>query len=479
MPTAVPVVLIASLLPAAPPTDTPQTTSDAWVDARAAEIDGWADDVWRFAEPAFQEHRSAKRLADALESGGFAVKRGVADMKTAFVAEWGSGRPVIALLAEYDALPGLSQKAGVAEKSALEPGRPGHGCGHNLLGAASVAAGLAVRDAMVRHKLPGTIRVYGTPAEEGGSGKVYMVRAGLFADVDACLTWHPAAANHVTTGSCLAIRRARFRFRGATAHSAGNPQDGRSALDAVELMNVGVNYLREHIPSDARVHYVITRGGGRPNVVPDFAESWYYVRSPTMAGAAKVYDRVLECARGAAIMTRTTMEVEQEDGSWEVLPNLVLSAVMHRQLQRVGPPAWDADDYRLARALRKAVGAGSDNDPDGKVLDGKTTDIHTGFTNGSTDVGDVSWTCPTAELKVACKPLNAGGHSWDFVASAGSNIGRKGCRTAAKVMAGSVVELLLSPEQVKAAAAEFRDRTKGSSYKPYIPDGKPPEKIDP
>jgi aminobenzoyl-glutamate utilization protein B len=294
--------------------------------------------------------------------------------------------------------------------------------------------------------------------------------------VDAVIAWHPGGETVVGAGSCLAIKRARFRFHGMAAHAAGNPEKGRSALDAVELMNVGVNYLREHVTSETRIHYVITKGGGRPNVVPEEAEAWYYVRAPKMAEAIETFARVSEVAQGACLMTRTKVEVRDESGTYEILPNMALVNVMHRHLKRVGPPAFDAADQRFAAEVRRNLGVAA---PEEWALARDVSDISFRRTMGSTDVGDVSYTVPTVEFAVACRALGVPGHSWGFVACAGGPIGHKGSRVAAKAMASAGLELLTTPERVREAREEFQKRTKDFRYRSGIPaEQKPPEKID-
>lgn len=452
--------------------------SDAWLLENQRQVIAWSDAVWSFSELAFQEHRSSTLFADTLEKAGFKVQRGVAEMKTAFVAEYGNGTPVIAFLAEYDALPGLSQKAD-SVRSPRVVGDPGHGCGHNLLGTASLAAGLAVKEVMRRQRLPGKIMVFGTPAEEGGAGKVYMVRAGLFREVDAVLGWHPQGNNRVLAGSCLAVKRARFRFHGLAAHASGSPEKGRSALDAVELMNVGSNYLREHLSSETRIHYIITRGGSRPNIVPEEAEVWYYARAPKMEEAENAFGRLKEIARGACLMTRTEVEVREESGTYETLPNLVLAQMVDRQLRRVGPPPFDAADYHFARQLRGGFGLDTTGVADARILDSAIGEINTKRGMGSTDVGDVSWQVPTIEFGVAANALSIPGHSWGFVATAGGPIGHKALMVASKVLAASALELFANPKQLEPAKKEFRERTRKFVYRSGIPaDAKPPARLD-
>jgi aminobenzoyl-glutamate utilization protein B len=455
------------------PAASARATAEAWVHEQAGRITAISDAVWEHAELAFQEHRSSKLLADTLEEAGFTVCRGVADMKTAFVAEFGEGKPVVAFLAEFDALPALSQKAQPAREPLIR-GKPGHGCGHNLLGAASVAAGIAVKEALVKHNLPGKIVVFGTPAEEGGAGKVYMVRAGLFKDVDAVIAWHPGQTTRVHAGSCLAVKRGRFRFHGAAAHASGSPEKGRSALDAVELMNIGANFLREHITSETRIHYVITNGGGRPNVVPEEAEVWYYARAPRMAEAQATFQRIQEVAQGACLMTRTRFELREESGTYETLPNQELARLVDAHLKRVGAPRFDEADSRFATELRRNVGLDA-----GAALDEAVHDISFQRVMGSTDVGDVSWTVPTIEFGVTARASGTAAHAWPFVACAGSPIGHKACLTAAKVMAASAIELIQQSGRLRPIRAEFELRTKGFSYHCGIPAGaKPPERID-
>jgi len=325
----------------------------AAVDRLSDELTALSRKIWEFAEVGLQEHRSAEAQADLLEKAGFEVQRGVAGMPTAFVASYGTARPVIGLLGEYDALPGLSQKV-VAEKEPLNEGAAGHGCGHNLLGVAAVGAALAVKEAIENGEVQGTVRYYGCPAEETLVGKVFMVREGLFDDVDAALTWHPMSVNGVWNASSLALNSAKFRFFGRTSHAAADPEAGRSALDAVELMNVGANYLREHVPSEARMHYVVTNGGGEPNVVPAEAEVWYYVRAPRRDDVDDIYARLLKIAEGATLMTETTHEVEVLAACYNVLPNQVLGHLLQDKLEEVGPPAFDERDIEFAAEIQNS-----------------------------------------------------------------------------------------------------------------------------
>ncbi|MGC3970633.1 MAG: amidohydrolase [Pirellulales bacterium] len=345
----------SSALAAEPEASPAKKAARAAVVERRDLIGSLGRQVWEFAEPAFQEHRSSALLAKTLEDAGFRVSRGVAEMPTAFVAEYGSGKPVVALLAEYDALPGLAQAADPV-LSPIPRQQAGHGCGHNLFGAAVVGAALSVKDAMEQHKLGGTLRVYGCPAEEGGCGKAYMVRAGELKDVDVALHWHPGSSNSANMRTSLAIVRFRCRFTGVSAHAAGSPHLGRSALDAVELMNTGINFLREHVTSSARIHYVITDGGKRPNVVPQQAEAWYYIRAPKMSEAQAIFARVKKIAEGASLMTETKHELRMITGSYEILVNEPLARAMDANLRAVG----DSAVYRRRTQIRRRRAEGNE-----------------------------------------------------------------------------------------------------------------------
>lgn len=472
------ILCLALSLPTADPklTEAKQAAVAA-VDERSAVITDLGKKVWEFAELAFQEHKSSKLLADALESEGFKVTRGVATMPTAFVAEYGSGKPVVAILAEYDALPGLSQAA-VPHQQPSPTSRAGHGCGHNLFGAASTGAALAVKQVLAARKLGGTVRLYGCPAEEGGSGKVYLVREGLMKDVDVALHWHPGSGNSAAMKSSLAVIRFRVRFTGKAAHAAGSPQKGRSALDGIELMNVGVNFLREHVPTDSRIHYVITNGGGRPNIVPEHAESWYYIRSPKMTDAAQIFERVKKIAQGAALMSETQQEVHMVTGSYEILENEPLAQLMDANLRAIGPPKFTEDEKKFAAELRKNIGVNEGRDTTDGPLDTTIGNFTSDVTNGSTDVGDVSWNVPTAGLSIATSARGVPGHSWSTVACAGSPIGTRGSIVAAKVLATTVVDIFEQPGKVAEAKADFERRKGTVAYKVMLPIGPAPERLD-
>ncbi len=432
------------------------------LDARATAYGDIALQIWDWAEMGYKEEKSSALLQKTLEDAGFTITKGVAGIPTAFVAEFGSGSPVIGILGEYDALPGLSQKA-VPEK---EPagGLAGHACGHHLFGTASTAAAIAVKDWLQSSGHTGTIRFYGCPAEEGGSGKVYMVRAGLFNDLDVALHWHPGAWNDAHGGSALANMSAKFRFHGISAHAAGAPERGRSALDGVEAMNIMVNMMREHIPQETRIHYVITDGGKAPNVVPDFAEVYYYTRHNSRAVVREVFDRVVKAAEGAAMGTGTTMDYEMIGGTHELLPNMALQQVMYQNLQEVGGITYSPEETAFAEKISASLGQ--------KSLDTReATDIQPFREEeqayGSTDVGDVSFTVPTAGLNVATWVPGTPAHSWQAVAAGGTSIGLKGMMVAAKTLAATAIDLMNDPETIARAKAEFQER-RGPDFQ-YIP----------
>jgi aminobenzoyl-glutamate utilization protein B len=435
-------------------------------------------DIWTFAELGLEEHRSAARLVGLLRKGGFKVTQGVAGMPTAFVAEYGSGTPVIGILAEYDALPELSQEVSGSRRPAA--GRTtGHGCGHCALGTAAVGAALAVKEVYDKHHLKGTLRVYGTPAEETLIGKIYMLLAGLFRDLDACLHWHPGTKNRVYYSSSKAAISAKFTFSGVAAHASGSPDKGRSALDGVELMNVGANYMREHIKDSARVHYVITNGGGQPNVVPATAQVWYYVRDNKHQDAVAHYAWLQEVAEGAARMSRTKVRVAVETDCHEIIPNLPLSKVVLRNLKKVGAPKFDQADLDLARQLQGTVRTEfglQETKPLNDTIEELPAKPYQD--PGSTDVGDISWHVPTSGLTTACFAAGSPGHSWQNVAAIGSPIGHKGMVVAAKVLALGAVDLLQDPGVLREARADFQERMKGRTYASVIPKGqKAPKSI--
>ena len=432
------------------------------LDARAAEYGNIALKVWDWAEMGYQEEQSSALLQQTLEAEGFRIEKGVAGIPTAFVAEYGSGSPVIGILGEYDALPGLSQKAIPSKASA--GGAAGHACGHHLFGTASTAAAIAVKDWLKSSGSSGTIRFYGCPAEEGGSGKVYMVRAGLFNDLDVALHWHPGDRNDASAGAALANKSAKFRFYGVSAHAAGAPERGRSALDGVEAMNAMVNMMREHIPERARIHYVITDGGKAPNVVPDFAEVYYYSRHSNRDVVIGIFDRIVKAAEGAALGTGTTMDYEMIGGTHELLANLALQEVMHKNLQKHAGVTYSAKEMEFAAQIAQSLGVdGVDTETASGVQPFKTE----GRAYGSTDVGDVSFAVPTAGLRIATWVPGTPAHSWQAVAAGGTGIGLKGMMVAAKTLAATAIDLMQDKETVARARAEFEER-RGADFK-YIP----------
>ncbi len=436
-------------------------------------------DIWNYAELGLEEYRSSSRLMKALQKAGFTVREGVSGIPTAVVAEFGSGKPVIGILGEYDALPELSQEIGGSRK-AVAGRNAGHGCGHSALGTAAVGAALAVKQVMERHKLPGTIRVYGTPAEETLIGKVYMTLDGQFNDLDACLHWHPGTKNETQYMTSKALISAKFTFTGLPAHASGSPDKGRSALDGVELMNVGANYMREHVPQTNRIHYVITNGGGQPNVVPATAQVWYYVRADAHEDAERQFDWLRDIADGAAKMSRTKVRMQIDTDCHEVIPNLPLSKVVQRNFERIGPPIFDDKDRKLAKMLQEPLRADfavREDKPLHDVVEPLPAQPKPA-TGGSTDVGDVSWYVPTSGVSAACFPLGSPGHSWQNVAAIGSPMGHKGMMVAAKVLACSTVDLLRDSKTLKEAKADLQKRLKSRPYTTRIPKGqKAPKSI--
>jgi aminobenzoyl-glutamate utilization protein B len=439
------------------------------VDAHAARFGEAAQAIWEAAEVGYKETRSAKRLADELRAAGFAVAEGVAGMPTAFTATWGEGAPVIGILGEYDALPGLSQAA-APEKKERPGASAGHGCGHNLFGAGSALAAVALKEHLAERKLRGTVRFYGCPAEEGGGGKIYLARAGLFGDCDAALAWHPATETRSSLSSNLANITAKFRFRGTAAHAAGAPEKGRSALDAVALFTHGVDLLREHVPQATRLHYVITNGGEAPNVVPEFAEVYLYARHPEMDVLDGIWARVLKCAEAGALATETTLATELVNSAYNLLPNDALAALVDRVLRKVGGVEPDAAERAFAAALQKTL----EGKPASVDRMREVGAIEDGLGYGSTDVGDVSWVVPTVNFRVATFVPGTPGHSWQAVACSGSSLGRKGMVVAAKALAASARELLTVPAELEAARASFEKRKAGRTYRSRLPAAQKP-----
>ncbi len=431
-----------------------------FLSSRAARDQQVARQIWDWAEVGYQETQSSALLQQELTKAGFKVEAGVAGIPTAFVATAGSGQPVIAILAEFDALPGINQDA-VPERSPIAGKNAGHACGHHLFGTASVSAGIAIADWLKRSGTQGTLRVYGTPAEEGGSGKVYMVRAGLFNDVDAVMHWHASDVNFAGVDKALANKSAKFRFRGISAHASGAPEKGRSALDGVEAMNLMANMMREHIPSDARMHYVITSGGSAPNVVPDFAEVYYYVRHADATTVESIFDRLVKVSEGAALGTGTTVDHEIIGGTHNLLANEALARVMNEKLNEVGGFAYSPDEQAFAEKIYATLMS-----PNVELASHEKVQAWD-FTRpglGSTDVGDVSWTVPTVGLRTATWVPGTSAHSWQATAAGGMSIGYKGMNVASQTLALAGKDLFLRPDLIAAAKAEFAER-RGADFK--------------
>ena len=432
------------------------------LDSKKATYSVIAQNIWSLAEMGYQEEKSAALLQQTLSDEGFSIKKGVAGMPTAFIAEYGSGSPVIAILGEYDALPGLSQQAIPEKKSNDKPA--GHACGHHLFGTASIAAAIEVKNWIKTNNIKGTIRFYGCPAEEGGSGKVYLVREGLFNDVDITLHWHPSSVNAANAGAALANKSAKFRFYGVSAHAAGSPEKGRSALDGVEAMNMMVNMMREHIPQEARIHYVITDGGKAPNVVPDFAEVYYYARHNKRDVVIDIFDRITKAAEGAALGTGTTMDFEMIGGTHELLPNLTLQKLMYDNLVTVGGVLYTEEEKVFANKIAVSLGQKkADLETAINIQPYKTV----GKAYGSTDVGDVSFTVPTVGMGSATWVPGTPAHSWQAVAAGGTDIGNKGMMVAAKTIALTAVDLFSDKKLITKAKEEFI-KNRGADFK-YIP----------
>ena len=463
-----------------------------WIESKKELFAALSDEVWQLAELGYREHHSAGLLADSLEEAGFVVERGAGGIPTAFVGSYGTAKPVIAILGEFDALPGLSQDR-LPERSPLVEGGNGHGCGHNLLGVGSLAAAMAAKEAIAAGDVQGTIRYYGCPAEENGSGKAYMVKAGLFDDVDLSLTWHPGSLNACVSVNMLANQKVFFHFQGTSSHAAADPHNGRSALDAVELMNVGVNYLREHIIPEARIHYVITNGGGpAPNVVPADAESMYLIRAPRSDQLEELYERVVRVAKGAAMMTETQVAVRFHAGASNLLANDTIADVLYANMQALQPPQFAAEEEQFARELAKTFPPGSRDlfasflGPDLAKMMAAMKDkvLFEGLAPeyklekalpGSTDVGDVSWVTPTGQIMAACQAIGTPGHSWQAVAQGGMSIGHRGMLYAAQVLALGAANFMQEPGLLEKARAEFLERLRDTPYVSPIPDGvKPP-----
>ena len=447
--------------------------------------------IWDYAELSLKEYKSADLYVKVCEEMGFEVKKGICGIDTAFTASFGHGSPVIGILAEYDALSGLSQEGYKAEKSPIVQGASGHGCGHNMLGAGSFGAACAVKNYLSESGSEGTVIFFGCPGEEGGAAKAFMAREGLWKMLDCALTWHPGDTNEVSTGTCNSCIQVLYKYHGIAAHAAGNPEMGRSALDAVELLNIGVQFLREHMPSDCRIHYAIVDGGGiSPNVVQSDASVLYMVRSVDVSDSIALQARVDKIAEGAALMTETTFERQFIDGTANTVPNSTLEKLMHENLEYVPLPKFTEEELEFASKIsdtyekpKRLPGAGASADPKiadevKELLKGAHKGLYdfvmpfyTGneFHPGSTDVGDVSWLTPTVQCNTVCFAADAPGHSWQNVSCGNSPIGDKGLIQAAKVIACTAIDLYENPDKLKEARAEFEKRLEGKSYTCPIP----------
>lgn len=465
------------------------------VDSRKGLLTSLSDSIWGYAESGFEEEKSSTALRKTLEDEEFTVETSLAGIDTAFMASWGSGEPTIAFLGEYDALPGLSQAAGIWEKKETVPHGNGHGCGHNLLGVGALAAALAARDFLSKTGTAGTIRYYGCPGEEFGCGKTFMAREGSFDGVDLALTWHPADVNCVLQITTLANLSIYFSFKGKSAHAAWMPHLGRSALDAVELMNVGANYLREHVIPEARIHYAITDSGGKaPNVVQDRAESHYYVRAPDVNTAKEIYERLVDVGRGAALMTGTELEVRFAQGLSDYLPNRTIGTLLQKSMESVGIPNFDSADRELAKRFHDTLSSAEiasaisqasyfqGVEAAKNLATSHLAEIVGPFAKndlllpGSTDVGDVSQLVPTGQIATACATFGTAPHTWQFTAQAGSSIGHKGMLAAGRALAIAAVEALKDRSLIDHAWIEFRQKSTGG-YSCPIPDNIQPADV--
>ena len=444
------------------------------IEKHRAELDKIRTDMWNNPEIAYREYKACDWIAKYMEEQGFTVEVGAGGVPTAVKAVWGKGHPIIGLLGELDALPGMSQKV-CAEKDPVEVGAPGQACGHNLLAVAHVGGAIGIKAELEASGKEGTVIYYGCPAEEVLTGKGFMARGGAFDELDMCIAFHPSAMNSTGLSVSNGLNSAIFNFKGITAHAGGDPYNGRSALDAVELMNVGANYLREHVKSDVRIHYVITNGGMAPNIVPDRASVWYYVRAPKRELVNEVYDRLVKVAKGAAMMTETEVEIDFKGGCYETMNNKVLVNVMYDCLHEIPYDEWTAEEIAFAKALNEAS---EPNWTQRIEMTGLTRNDHLftgvapirgGTGGGSTDVGDVQHICPGVFFNTACYALGVPGHSWQITASTGSSIGEKGMTHAARAMALCALKVIENPEILKEAKAEFDEAMGGRKYICPIP----------
>lgn len=443
-----------------------------------------SDRIWEYAEVRFEELQSAALFCQALEQEGFGVEREAGGLQTALIGSWGTGGPVIAFLGEFDALSGLSQTAGTAEYEPVQAGGNGHGCGHNLLGAGAFAAAVAYKDYLQAGGMPGTVRFYGCPAEESGAGKAFMVREGLFDDVDIAISWHPGMNNTLFQFSTLATTTVIFRFEGRSAHAAAAPHLGRSALDAVELMNIGVNYMREHMIDQARIHYaVINTGGTAPNVVQPEAEVYYSIRSLNSKQVLELFERVKDVARGAALMSGTTMSYTVQGATSNLVPNTALEEVMYDKMNQIELPVYSDEELDYARSLYAAIPEDDKTAAAAKIGREKAARVeeqplalyidpfqdNSGVLSVSTDVADVSWKVPTVQCFAATWVFGTPGHSWQAVTQGKSSHAHKMMLYAGKVMAATAAHALQNPDLIVKAKEELKDRLRGESYTSPIP----------
>lgn len=446
------------------------------IEKKRKEIDGISKFIWENPEAGYQEFQTSEKVAAYMEHEGFQVERGAGGVPTAVRASFGTGKPVIGFIGELDALPGLSQRVDTV-KHPMEGQKNGHGCGHNLLCMAHAAAAVGLKEEMIQKNLPGTVVFYGCPVEELLTGKPFMARGGAFKELDAAVNFHPSKNNAVMTGCSTAVNTMKFRFAGKASHAANAPENGRSALDAVELTNVAANYLREHVPGDVRFHYVITDGGVAPNIVPDKAEVWYYVRAFSREVVENVYERLVKIAKGAALMTETDVEVEFMGGCYNTMSNHVLSNLVLETMKELKQDDWTEEELAFAAELdRQAADVAEASckryglTPETHLYNGACT-LLSGNGYGSSDIGDIMHLVPTAYFYTACSNMGANVHNWQFTACAGSSIGEKGMIYAAKIMSVFGVKLLENPQYVEAAKKEFDETMQGRSYKCPIPDG--------
>ena len=442
----------------------------ASVEKHQQELIKLSDQVWGFAEIAMRETQSAKVLADYAEQQGFKVTRGVAAIPTAFIAEYGSGKPIIGVLGEFDALPGLSQKAQPV-KEALKKDAPGHGCGHNMFGAASLGAALSIKELIAAGKIKGTIRFYGTPAEEDLAGKVWMAKAGLFDDLDVCLDWHPDYENKANMQSSQAVSDYSISFKGKSAHAAADPWNGRSALDAAELFTTGINFMREHVKPSVRMHYVYTKAGNVPNVIPAEASVWLWIRDSKRSGVAEVSERMKDIAKGAALMAGVEYEIKLNSGLYEILINETGAKALQANMELVGPIVYTKEELGFADKIMKEYGL------EMKGISGTIKPLEVTKpdpTGGSTDVGDVSYIVPEISLLATTAPYESPWHSWVVVACGGMSIGHKGLLFASKSLGTTMVDLFENEKLRQDIKEEFLKRKGKEVWKAMLPDGPPP-----